>query len=91
MLDPAARSVFTGRELVVIDLLARGFQTKQIAREIGLGEEAVRDRIDRARRRSGCETRAQLVAVYLTRKRTPKKVRGVGVAGVSELQLWTPS
>lgn len=60
---PAA---LTTRQREVLGALARGQQTKQIARDLGISEATVKTHLQRAAARLGAQTRAQAVARYVT-------------------------
>jgi two-component system, NarL family, response regulator YdfI len=63
-----ARGRLSSRELTVLQLLARGYVSKQIAPLLGTTAKAVDMMIERACRRLGASTRAQAVAITLTRR-----------------------
>ncbi len=56
----------TPRQRQILSALARGQQTKQIARELGISEATVKTHLSRATARLGTATRAQTVARYVS-------------------------
>jgi DNA-binding NarL/FixJ family response regulator len=62
-----ARTLLNNRELTVLQLLARGYVSKQIAPLINATPKAVDMMIERACRRLGASTRAQAVAYAIKR------------------------
>lgn len=65
-------SGLTTKECQVVHLIAAGRISKEIAQELGIAEETVDDRVERAMRRLGVRTRAQLAAVYARLAHTRK-------------------
>ncbi len=55
----------TPRQRQVLAALARGRQTKEIARDLGVSEATVKTHLARARERLGAATRAEAVARYV--------------------------
>lgn len=55
----------TPRQRQVLGALARGRQTKEIARDLGVSEATVKTHLARACERLGAATRAQAVARYV--------------------------
>jgi DNA-binding CsgD family transcriptional regulator len=63
--DPAiigARSHLTPRELAVLRLVSTGAQFREVAQELGLGEETVRSHLKKAQAKLGARSRTQAVA-----------------------------
>ena len=60
----------TPRQREILGALARGRQTKEIARDLGIAESTVKTHLTRAYHRLGATTRAQAIArfVQLTRR-----------------------
>ncbi len=63
---PAERLPLTTREREVITLIALGYETAEIARELHISPETVRTHVRNAMARLGAHTRAQLVAIALS-------------------------
>ncbi len=59
----------TRRQREVLAAFARGRQTKEIARELGISEATVKTHLARATERLGAATRAQAVARYVSSSR----------------------
>jgi DNA-binding CsgD family transcriptional regulator len=59
----AQRPKITARELEVLDLVAEGFSTREIAQRLWVTEETVKTHIRRLHDRLGAKTRAQAVAI----------------------------
>jgi DNA-binding NarL/FixJ family response regulator len=53
------------KQLAALRLLARGMERKQIAEEMGIGEETVKSHLGEVRRKLGARTSAQAVAIGL--------------------------
>ncbi len=53
------------KQLGVLRLLAQGFERKQIAERMGIGEETVKTHVSEVRRKLGARTSAQAVAIGL--------------------------
>jgi DNA-binding NarL/FixJ family response regulator len=69
-LSPSAGSaVLSVRQQQVLAGVARGLQTKEIARELGIAEGTVKTHISRACERLGARTRAQAVARYAAKRK----------------------
>jgi len=69
-LSQATTSVgLSARQEQVLGGVARGLQTKEIARELGISEGTVKTHLARACERLGARTRAQAVARYVARRR----------------------
>jgi DNA-binding NarL/FixJ family response regulator len=62
-------SALSHRQQEVLAAVARGLQTKEIARELGIAEGTVKTHISRACERLGARTRAQAAARYAARRR----------------------
>jgi len=60
--SPAARAGLTPRELEMLPLLAEGHQNKEIALQLGLGEQTVRNHLSRMYRKLGAGNRTQMIA-----------------------------
>lgn len=54
--------LLTGREKSIIRLLGEGFDTKTIARRIGISEKTVRNQLTKIYARAGVSSRGQLIA-----------------------------
>ena len=67
---PSRLDLLTARQREVLAAFARGRQTKEIARELGIAESTVKSHLANACERLGAQTRAQAVARYveLTRR-----------------------
>jgi DNA-binding CsgD family transcriptional regulator len=65
LVSPSRGLKLTDREREIVQLLARGATTSQIASELVLAEETVRAHVRKARTRNHARTRAQLVALAL--------------------------
>lgn len=63
---PSAPEVLTRRETEVLKLVARGKANKQIARELGLGEQTVKTHVSRILGKLGIQSRTQ-AALYAMR------------------------
>lgn len=61
MLRAEPGTALTPSELAVLDAVARGLQTKQIARSMHLSENTVKSHLQRASLKLGATTRAQAV------------------------------
>jgi DNA-binding NarL/FixJ family response regulator len=64
----AARADFdelSPKQLAVLQLLAQGLDRKQMAEELGIGEETVKTHLAEVRRKLGARTSAQAVAIGL--------------------------
>ena len=61
----SAADLLTGRQREILGALARGRQTKEIARELGIAESTVKSHLAKACHRLGASTRAQAVARYV--------------------------
>jgi DNA-binding CsgD family transcriptional regulator len=59
----AAAMRLTARELDVLELVAEGYSTAEIARALWITEDTVRTHIKRMLTRLGARTRAQAVAI----------------------------
>ncbi len=69
--DPAVRGLaLTPAQREVVDLLEAGHSNKLIAARLGLGEAAVRKRLESAYRRLGVHSRAELVLLLQDRRRS---------------------
>ena len=53
----------TQRELEVLELVAQGYSTREIARKLWVTEETVKTHVRRVLRRLGARTRAHAVAI----------------------------
>jgi DNA-binding NarL/FixJ family response regulator len=53
------------KQLTALRLLAQGLERKQIADEMGIGEETVKTHLSEVRRKLGARTSAQAVAIGL--------------------------
>jgi DNA-binding NarL/FixJ family response regulator len=65
MTGGSALDRLTARQRQVLGALARGRQTKEIARELGIAESTVKTHLAKAIHRLGATTRAQAVARYI--------------------------
>ncbi len=63
---PRASPKLTARELDVLELVAEGRTTPEIARAVWITEDTVRTHITRILRRVGARTRAHAVAIAFT-------------------------
>ena len=54
----------TERERTVLDMLARGFETRQIVRRLGVSESTVRTHVQNILAKLGVHSRLQAVVVY---------------------------
>ena len=61
----------TPRELAVLRLFAAGAQLRQVAQEVGLGEETIRSHLKKAQIKLGVRTRTQAVAEALRQHLIP--------------------
>jgi DNA-binding NarL/FixJ family response regulator len=59
------------RQSQILALMAEGYSDKQIAQRIGVAYPTVRTHIDRIFRDHGLRNRAEAVAVWLSKLRTP--------------------
>lgn len=64
---PLLYEFLTQRERSVLELLARGMTNKEVAHELGITEVTVRLHTTGARKKMGATTRAQAIALALTR------------------------
>ena len=53
------------KQLTALRLLAQGLERKQIAEQMGIGEETVKSHLTEVRRKLGARTSAQAVAIGL--------------------------
>jgi DNA-binding NarL/FixJ family response regulator len=53
------------KQLAALRLLAQGLERKQIAEQMGVGEETVKSHLSEVRRKLGARTSAQAVAIGL--------------------------
>jgi DNA-binding CsgD family transcriptional regulator len=58
-----AKRRITAREREVLELVANGYSTAEIARELWITEDTVRTHIKRMRARLGARSRAHIVAI----------------------------
>ena len=73
-LDPnmvGSRTRLTPRELAVLRLLSTGTQFREVAQELGLGEETVRSHLKKAQCKLGVRNRTQAVAEALRQRLIP--------------------
>ena len=64
LLEPGVEATrLTDRERQVLEHVARGRTTEQIARRLGISAGTVRTHVEHARDKLGCKTRAQAVLV----------------------------
>ena len=63
--DPIAS--LSGRENEILELLAKGFSDKQMARHLMIAQSTVNDHLKSIYRRLGVHSRAEAVAKYLSR------------------------
>ena len=73
-LDPSmvgSRARLTPRELAVLRLLSTGTQFREVAQELGLGEETVRSHLKKAQCKLGVRNRTQAVAEALRQRLIP--------------------
>jgi len=61
----------TPRELAVLRLISAGAQLRQVAQELGLGEETIRSHLKKAQIKLGVRTRTQAVAEALRQHLIP--------------------
>jgi LuxR family quorum sensing-dependent transcriptional regulator len=61
----------TPRELAVLHLLSRGAQFREIAEQLGLGEETVRTHLKKAQTKLGARNRTQAVAEAFRQRLIP--------------------
>jgi LuxR family quorum sensing-dependent transcriptional regulator len=61
----------TPRELAVLRLVATGAQSREVAQELGLGEETVRSHLKKAQSKLGARSRTQAVAEALRQRLIP--------------------
>src|SRR5690606_7201950 len=61
----------TPRELAVLRMISTGAQFREVAAELGLGEETVRSHLKKAQRRLGARSRTQAVAEALRQHLIP--------------------
>jgi DNA-binding CsgD family transcriptional regulator len=55
--------LLTNRELEVLELVAQGYSTREIARKLWVTDETVKTHVRRVLRRLGARTRAHAVAI----------------------------
>jgi len=60
--SPAARAGLTPRELEMLPLLAEGQRNKEIALQLGVGDQTVRNHLSRMYRKLGAGNRTQMIA-----------------------------
>ena len=56
-------AALTGRELEILELVSRGFESPDIARELHLSPETVRTHVTHVLGKLGARTRAEAVAI----------------------------
>ncbi len=61
------KPVLTRRERQIVEMLAQGSTGEQIAQQLVLSPETVQKHVHNAKRKTGAETRAHLIALALTR------------------------
>ena len=62
-LRPSNGAVLTGRELEILELVSRGFESPDIARELHVSPETVRTHVTHVLGKLGARTRAEAVAI----------------------------
>lgn len=60
------------RQQQVTELLCKGYTYRGAANALGISPNTVRDYVNTARLRAGCETTYQLIAVVSKESQTPK-------------------
>jgi DNA-binding CsgD family transcriptional regulator len=73
-LDPSmlgSRTRLTPRELAVLRLVSTGAQLREVARELGLGEETVRSHLRKAQSKLGVRNKTQAIAEALRQRLIP--------------------
>ena len=60
--SPAARAGLTPRELEMLPLLAEGHRNKEIAQQLGVGDQTVRNHLSRMYRKLEARNRTQMIA-----------------------------
>jgi DNA-binding NarL/FixJ family response regulator len=62
-LRPSDGAVLTGRELEILELVSRGFESPEIARSLHVSRDTVRTHVAHVLRKLGARTRAEAVAI----------------------------
>lgn len=70
LLIPVSKVVLTGREQDILDLLAQGYSSKEIATKIGLSPRTVEHRIEAIKTKLGARNVAHAVAIGVARHLT---------------------
>lgn len=87
---PVHPSGLSTREVQVVELLARGRPTKEIARELVLAHKTVRNHVERIYAKTGVGSRAELT-LYAMRHGLVHPGDGVAGAGISRSTGRTPA
>ena len=61
--DVAERYGLSAREREVLELLAKGLRTNELAEELGISPHTVRDHCKQLYRKCGCRSRAELLGL----------------------------
>jgi DNA-binding NarL/FixJ family response regulator len=73
--DPYGTRLPSRRQLRVIELVAQGLKNKEIAKELGIGEQVVRNNLGKIYDKIGVSNRVELALWYWTRRQEGKPLR----------------
>jgi DNA-binding CsgD family transcriptional regulator len=73
--DPYGTRLPSRRQLRVIELVAQGLKNKEIAKELGIGQQVVRNNLGKIYDKIGVSNRVELALWYWTRRQEGKPLR----------------